>query len=325
MRSRLLALSPCATFARQLMRLLRSPSCRAASLVGACVLLGSCGNSERRPLATAQPDIRIDATNALAVASSAYHAAFGPVRLARVASAFFDVPPPPPPSSPSSQPIVVQEVAGPEGGTAIYSWGDRDGDESYSTGDTFTVAFSDYGDSGSVLAGALVFDDVAIDGDLVTSLNWMLAARLDLLALRLTVGEVSTTVTGTFDFAREKRATVQLMSLTATTDVQLGVRTLHRGSVIDRNDYVLDFTMGLFAEGSVDDPLLGGALTFHTEGAMTGLQFLPDPSAGAFTIEGADGTTLTLVALDFFTLEIQVDENGDGEVDVTIPAEWATL
>jgi hypothetical protein len=31
------------------------------------------------------------------------------------------------------------------------------------------------------------------------------------------------------------------------------------------------------------------------------------------------------VPLDFFTLEIQVDENGDGEVDVTLPGEWAAL
>lgn len=34
---------------------------------------------------------------------------------------------------------------------------------------------------------------------------------------------------------------------------------------------------------------------------------------------------MTLVPLDFFTLELQVDDDGDGEVDQVLQAEWASL
>jgi hypothetical protein len=58
---------------------------------------------------------------------------------------------------------------------------------------------------------------------------------------------------------------------------------------------------------------------------MTGIQLMPDPSAGEFSVTGSDGSSLTIAPIDFFTLEIRVDTDGDGEPDATIPAEWSQL
>jgi hypothetical protein len=268
--------------------------------------------------------VRIDAGNALAVASSAYRTAFDPVRAARIATAFFAVPPPEPPATGGSE-VVERDLPGPEGGSATYTWHDRNRDERYSSGDQFTIAFTDYGVDGRVLDGTAQFDDVAIEGDVTHGLAWILSADLQMLGLHCTSGATDTLLDGHFRCRREKRATVEMLSLEPESDVPVGTRTLHPGSDVARNDYVIDFSMGLFADGTFTDPLLGGTLAFRTDTPMTGIQFMADPSTGEFTVHGADGTTLTVVPIDFFTLEIQVDENGDGEVDVTIPAAWADL
>lgn len=289
------------------------------------LLLAACSGRDQRPTAAVQPSVRITAANAVDVASAAYRTAFDPVAVARITTSFLEVPPPEPPAAPASATLVIQELEGPEGGRALFTWNDRDGDGDYSTGDAFTVVFADYGASGRVLTGAAAFADVAIQGDILDGLNWILSARLDLIGLQLTAGATTSTIDGTFRCSREQRATVRLLGLDAEADMPVGVRTLRANSSCARNDYVLDFTMGLFAEGSFDDPLLGGTLTFTTTTPMTGIQVLPDPATGEFTVAGADGSALTLVPLDYFTLEIQVDENGDGEPDATIPAEWAEL
>lgn len=294
-------------------------------LVCLAALAGSCDSGNRPAPAALQPDVAITAANALDVAGAAYRTAFTPVRVARIATAFFEVPPPEPPPSPGSLAVISREIEGPEGGSAIWTWADHDDDESYSSGDAFTIVFAGYGEDGLLLTGAATFDDVTIQGNVSTSLNWIVAARLQLLGLQVTSGASASTLDGAFRCTREQRATVHLLAIDAQQDVVVGSRTLHVGSELARNDYVLDFTMGLFAEGSFADPLLAGTLTFRTGTPMTGIQVLPDPGTGEFTVVGANGTALTLVPIDYFTLEILVDENGDGEIDATIPTEWAAL
>ena len=119
-------------------------------------------------------------------------------------------------------------------------------------------------------------------------------------------------------------------------DCKYGARTLQFGTTLGRNDYQLDFRMGLRAEGSVTmtstassdtatDPELGGVLKFHTKAVLTGVQVLPDPAEGTLEIRGAGRTKLIVAPVDFFNLELRLDEDGDGKIDVTIPAEWAAL
>jgi hypothetical protein len=276
------------------------------------------------------PSVAITADNALAVAGAAWHAAFDPVQVARIAALFLEIEPPAPPDPPelpggSAAAIVVQEIEGPEGGVAIFTWDDRDADLTYSSGDRFAIGFAEYGAGGLVLTGSAAFGDVAIDGDLLDGQSWKLDATFVLTGLRLVDGEWTTTLTGEFDCTREKRATVYTLALLPLDRPQLGPRTLTPTTTIARNDYVLDFTMGLFADGALEDPTLGGTVLLTTEAPLTGLQVLRGPSAGLLTVQGTNGSTVSLQAIDFFNLELLVDEDGDGEIDVTIPAEWAAL
>lgn len=294
------------------------------------VAVAACsGGGSAAPAVQPGASVVITADNAREVASSAWRAAFDLVAIARLCGAFLQIAPPSPPASattPGSAPaIITQTISGPDGGNAIFTWDDRDRDATYTSGDQFTIGFADYAASGLLLTGACVFDDVQIQGDVLTGLGWLLQARMDLMGLVVTRGDSVTPWNGSFPFRREKRTTVDLLSVAVERGVAIGQRVLAAGSAMARNDYVLDFRMGLSATGRVDDASLGGVLEFASKGVLTGLSALPDPSTGAFEVKGAAGSTLTLVPVDFFNAELHVDADGDGEPDSVIPVEWAEL
>lgn len=283
----------------------------------------ACSNGSRAPAPTLTADVRLDADNATSAAAAVYRTSLLPLRVARVLGGFFAVEP----EDGAGGGLVAREVQGPEGGTAIFTWDDRDGDLGYSSGDVFAIACDHYVEGGLELTGNAEFGDVRIVGDVLTDLNWTLDATLRLAGLEVLAGSVSEPLAGTFVFAREKRQTVHLLSLDPLGDGELsaGARTLLPGYSLTRNDYVLDFRMGLFVAGAIDDATLGGRLTFATEQPLMGLQALPDPSSGELVVRGGGGTSVTLVPIDFFNLELHVDDDGDGEVDEVVAAEWASL
>lgn len=298
------------------------------AVISSLVLLATaCSNGSSPAVAQLLPDAAITRTNALAAASAVYRSGHELVRVARIAGTFFQVAPPAPTGGSGSPAILAQQVTGPEGGSAILSWDDRDGDRRYSTGDSFAIACTDYTDQGLGLTGSIQFDQVDIEGDVTAGLTWILTARLHLIGLVATNPNTQASVTLDLDvpFAREQRATVRLLSLLPDRELKVGPRTLQLGTVLGRNDYQIDFRMGLLAEGAVMDPTLGGTLTFHTKALLTGVQVLPDPAEGLLEIHGGNRSKLVVAPIDFFNCELRVDENGDGVTDITIPAEWSTL
>ncbi|MCU0867231.1 MAG: hypothetical protein MUC36_25905 [Planctomycetes bacterium] len=294
------------------------------------VALAACsGGGGNAAAVQPSPSVVITADNAREVASSAWRGAFDLIAIGRLCGAFLQIAPPSPPTpaaAPGSAPaIITQTISGPDGGNAIFTWDDRDRDATYTSGDQFTIGFADYAASGLLLTGACVFDDVRIQGNVLTGLGWILQARMDLIGLVVTRGASVTPWNGSFPFGREKRTTVDLLSVAVERGVAIGQRVLAAGSVMARNDYVLDFRMGLSATGRLDDAALGGVLEFASKGVLTGLSALPDPSTGAFEVRGAAGSMLVVVPVDFFNAELQVDADGDGEFETVIPVEWAEL
>ena len=293
------------------------------SLLLCLLTLAACNDGGHRPSAQLDTGLAITTDIALDVASAAYRTAFDPVRVTRVLTRIFDLPP-----SASGPPASGQhtlEIEGPEGGNAVVTWQDRDGDSRYSTGDSFSIACADYGADGLLLTGAATFSEVWISGTVPTGLTWIVTAQLDLLGVTMRSGTNTTTLSGSYACHREQRATVRLLELEATGPAAVGMRTLAAGSGAARNDYALDFSQGLAALGTLTDAELGGTLDFRTETLLTGIQVMPDPVAGRLVVEGAANSCLWLVPLDFFTLELHVDADGDGEAETVIPTEWSEL
>jgi hypothetical protein len=309
------------------------------ALSTALAALAACGSSSRAPATAAvRPTTAITEDNALAVASTAYRAAAAPTRVLRVVAMLCELPPlsaqgePPqvgePPANEPPPPTVnpeVQLLDGPEGGTAIRTWDDRDGDGTYSTGDEFALRFDAYGDGGCVLDGDVALADLVVAGDMIEGLSWRLAGSGSFVGMLLRVGDAELGLDGTFRFERELRATVRTLLVELTTPLELGTTTVAAGTTLSRNDYLLDFTMALFADGEVNDPALGGTLAFRTGAPLTGMQVLADPWAGTLEVHGSDNVTLTLQPIDFFNAELLLDENGDEEAELTLPVEFASL
>jgi hypothetical protein len=99
---------------------------------------------------------------------------------------------------------------------------------------------------------------------------------------------------------------------------------LHRGARLTRDDFIQTFSSAWIADGELTEATLGG-LVVRTEVPLTGIQVMPDPQTGEFVVLGGNGSTVAIVPVDLFNVELQVDENGDGEIDATVPAEWTAF
>jgi hypothetical protein len=160
---------------------------------------------------------------------------------------------------------------------------------------------------------------------LIDGLTGIVDARVVMVGVTVTTPRGDDTLSGTLHLHREKRATVRTLDLAVVTPLRYGIDTLPSGSTMTRNDYTIDFTMGLFADGHVDAPTLGGRLAFATDAPLTGFQFVSDPMAGSFVVRGGNAAILTMVPIDFFNAELHYDEDGDEIPEVVIPIEYSAL
>lgn len=288
----------------------------------ALLLAAACGSGGATTTATVQPSVAITGDNAVDVAGAAY-GMLDLVRLARIAATFLATPPPEPTAV--SPGVIVQTLSGPQGGEGVFTWMDRDGDTRYSSGDSFAISFAAYVDGGLDLTGSIVFDGVATVGDVLAGFAWTITARIDFVSLRVVGAAFETTVNGSMLFEREKRATVTLLTLVADGDIAYGGRILQAGSMLARNEYLIDFSMALFADATIEDLVLGGVLRFSTHTPLTGVQSMPDPWAGSLRVEGGHSSVMDVAAVDLFNAELKVDLEGDEVIDVVVPVEWVEI
>lgn len=300
---------------------------RTAVLTLSFAVVAACHDARRAatPTSSLQPGAHIDADNALAVAGVAWTTVNAPARAVRALTTFLELDPATAPPAAAGTSTRSREVAGPEGGTATWTWNDRDHDERYSSGDTFELALYQYGIDSQTFSGWAWFEDLAVAGNLPTAMAWTASARLRLRNLRVGIGGVAANLNGSFDCERERRATVTLQSLRALDGVTVDGTLLHAGSTIAHNDYLLDFSQAVFLAGSCSDRRLDGTLELRTKAPLTGIQVMPNPWAGEFEIRGAGPTVLTVAPIDLFNAELRLDADGDEVVETTIPVEWSQL
>jgi hypothetical protein len=84
-------------------------------------------------------------------------------------------------------------------------------------------------------------------------------------------------------------------------------------------------TNTLTLTGSFVSQSIGGRVTIATPHGLVQQAADAYPSQGQLLITGASGSTLLVTALNSTQVQLQVDANGDGTVDSTTTATWASL
>lgn len=285
-------------------------------------------SSKSSPPAASMPGLHADAAitvaNAPQVASAVVDATLDVARVARLCARFLTEKPPEPPPAGTLATVIDLTFTGPGGGQALHNWQDVDGDGKPSTGDVFTDTFVGYVDR-YTLSGTVVFDELQVVGDPFDGLTWRIESRLHFVNLVVTANGATTTWNGSVLCTRELRQITRLLTLQLDSDFKFGALTLAEGARLERNEYVLDFTAGFFVQGFVKAPELGGTFEVRTAVPLIGNQVLPDPYQGTLEVLGAADSVLDLVPLDFFNVELHVDENGDGTDESVLGLEWGDL
>lgn len=118
------------------------------------------------------------------------------------------------------------------------------------------------------------------------------------------------------------------VTLTDSTDFLTTVTNGREQNLIDYSlTNVVDFetdTYTIDTYGVLDDGDLGGEVSFDTIQTFTGTGF-NSPSSGAMIIEGAEGSSIILTALNSVDVMLEVDANGDNVIDETIVTTWDAL
>lgn len=95
------------------------------------------------------------------------------------------------------------------------------------------------------------------------------------------------------------------------------------GYVFDASKNDATGAFAVTATGTLSSPELGGAVTFDTLVPLTGEG--ETPSAGEILITGAGNASVLVRILGETSVELRVDENGDGTVDTVITTTWQAL
>jgi len=203
-------------------------------------------------------------------------------------------------------------------------------------GDTITLTFNACTDgAGAMINGSMTLRITAFSGD-VNNPPVTLGFSVTFNNLTFTEGGDSFTVTGGFTMTMTDNGagtTTIVMSGTsfAITGMDQGVPineslTNFRFAVSfndNTGDYSLDFS------GTISDGELGGSVSFDTTTPFQGTAFgqldLDNPDSGVMVVTGAGGSMVILTVTGPNTIQIQVDEDGDGNFETTINTTWDAL
>lgn len=194
-------------------------------------------------------------------------------------------------------------------------------------GDRIVAVFVDCDDGlGYVISGTVDMTIAAVQGDIFTEVFLL---GMDVLMTDIVMTEGTSVMTAEGDFTLTLDSLdfpVMRMSMSGD-ELQLGsdgeAVTLSNFDHVLRVDLV---TAALVADvlGGLDSSTLGGSVDYETTVSIEALGD-NDPHAGEILITGADDSTVRIVIIDSNTIQLEIDENGDGTADTFIDTTWSEL
>lgn len=166
----------------------------------------------------------------------------------------------------------------------------------------------------SVFSGDLLLGMYLLDVD-VNLVNFSVATGADtLLSNGDAAVSINTTGLPTFLLA------VTGNSLTTVTNTSTETLSNYSTSQsVDTSIALAPYTQD--SSGTIDSTQLSGAISYSTPVAFQG-QGVAYPFAGELLVVGANNASIRLVAIDAVNVQLQIDIDGDGEVDSTEDTTW---
>ena len=227
------------------------------------------------------------------------------------------------------------------GGTADTNWNDADTDGELSERDAVTLSFNNCVENDLMLNGNIMVGLLSIVDDPSADPAWTVVFRLNFDSLTASDGGSTLGSFGTLDSTVETLPSGDILT-DVTTEVGTGPGStasslLHFEEGFDFVQLTLfsaslrentDGTFVVSSEGTLESSFIGGTVTFFTTQEITGTGFdINNPDAGEVLITGAGNSTVQLLIIDSVSVEIDVDDEGDGldAGDVTLPTSWDEL
>ncbi|MDJ0699017.1 MAG: hypothetical protein QNJ07_04105 [Woeseiaceae bacterium] len=194
--------------------------------------------------------------------------------------------------------------------------------------DYFTVVADRCDDGlGTVIHGTLDFTVVSFSGDLLGGL-YELGMTLAMTDFQVTTADDALTSNGsatvTINTLNSPFVTAEVRGNSLTTDSNSGSETLSgfmSSQTLDAGQVPSPYTWT--ASGTLDTTALAGVVSYSTPVTFEGFD-TDYPGTGELLLRG-DGSTARLIAENSTDVTIEIDSDGDGEVDDTINTTWAEL
>ena len=195
-------------------------------------------------------------------------------------------------------------------------------------GDFFEIDYNNCDDGlGDVTDGLMRMDVDAFTGDLVSE-AFDLTATLTMELLQIRAGLETVTsdgdVTATIDTTNPLSLFTGIsgQSMTLDTNQSAEIMTNFSSSMtVDASQQIPTYMRS--SSGTLDSTRLSGVIRYSTPVTFEGIgnDF---PNAGEFLVQGAT-SSLRLIAQNNTGVTIEIDSDGDGNVDQTIETTWAEL
>ncbi|HEU4619723.1 MAG TPA: hypothetical protein VFV10_16920 [Gammaproteobacteria bacterium] len=225
----------------------------------------------------------------------------------------------------------LQAAVGPEstacmaGGTVTLS-GNLSNLVTLTVGDTLTLDFANCDDGTSVIDGAFSMKITSLSGDL-TSGMFVLGVDVTVTALRITENGETVTANGSISFVTDStQSPIVTTTVTANTLTVTGAGATNTLRDFSSTEVVDSVTTeySLSSHGTLTSTAFSGSVTFETNASFQGTGD-DHPVSGEIVITGAKGGSIDLVVLDGVSVRLNLDLNGDGQIDETSDATWDEL
>ena len=197
-------------------------------------------------------------------------------------------------------------------------------------GDTVTADFENCDDGdGFVIDGRLALTVAAIQGDVFSDV-FLITLNMVLTDLTVTSGGESSSGDGRLTYTLDTLA--YPASLTRLSGTELRVVAAGEAVTFRNFDQTLEVDAGIVptsyaadASGRLHSSVLGGSIDYGTVVTVQASGDDNPPYIGEILLSGADSSEVRIVVVSEEVVRLEIDLEGDGEVDEFIDTTWAAL